>query len=72
MLSVRERLAARHGRLHTMRTARRLSKAHGAAVELPGPASDEEFFKSMRKGKQHAAKKKRKESKRKRRSRSGH
>ncbi len=55
-----------------MRTARRLSKAHGAAVELPGPASDEEFFKSMKKEKQHAAKKKRKESKRKRRSRSGH
>jgi len=40
-MSVRERLAARSGRIHTMRTARRIGTLHQANVTLP--ESDEEI-----------------------------
>ena len=55
-VSVRERLSLRIGRLHTIRTAKRLVADHKATDALPAPDSDVDEFKAAR----HDAKRERK------------
>ena len=60
--SVREKLAARTARVHTIRQARRAAVASGAPKELQGPESEDEGYLPKKKKKKKKKKRKKRSS----------